>query len=167
MVLTGRGGYGNYVSKKQQSLSPKTSPVSPQLQPAASASTVNEAVPSTLAPVLSFSSPSQRFTTGRGGYGNRRPVTQMQTVSPQEYLNECYTAYEVEPPVYSVGRGGLGNKVYGKDKEQREDSGSGNKLTRMFSSSSNKSSSSKNSLHAVQSEPAARMWTKLKTTLTN
>lgn len=170
MVLTGRGGYGNHVSKKQQSLSPKTSPVSPHLQPQQSSAAENEAVPvpSTLAPVLSFSSPNQRFTTGRGGYGNRRPITQMMPDTPEEYLEECYTAYEYVPPVYSVGRGGLGNKITNK-KEQKEGEKEGNRLTRMFSNasgSSQKSSDSRNSLHAVRSEPG-RVWAKLKTTMTN
>ncbi|KAG5363891.1 hypothetical protein CJU89_3079 [Yarrowia sp. B02] len=161
MVLTGRGGYGNYVSKKQ-SLSPKTSPISPQLQPQQSSAADND-VPSTLAPVLSFSSPNQRFTTGRGGYGNRRPITQMMPDTPEEYLEECYTAYEYVPPVYSVGRGGLGNKVTNTKKEDKKEKD--NRLTRMFSNVSNKSSDS-NSLHATRSEPG-RMWSKLKTTLTN
>ncbi|KAG5362554.1 hypothetical protein CJU90_5263 [Yarrowia sp. C11] len=164
MVLTGRGGYGNHVSKKQQSLSPKTSPVSPQLQPQQSSAADSDAVPSTLAPVLSFSSPTQRFTTGRGGYGNRRPITQMMPDTPEEYLEECYTAYEYVPPVYSVGRGGLGNKVNNQKKtEKKED---GNRLTRMFSNASGSSSKSRNSLHAVRSEPG-RVWAKLKTTMTN
>lgn len=163
MVLTGRGGYGNHVSKKQQSLSPKTSPVSPHLQPQQSAAADNDTVPSTLAPVLSYSSPNQRFTTGRGGYGNRRPITQMMPDTPEEYLEECYTAYEYVPPVYSVGRGGLGNKVQHAKKTEKTE---GNRLTRMFSNTSQTSQKSGNSLHAVQSEPA-RMWSKLKTTLTN
>lgn len=168
MVLTGRGGYGNHVSKKQQSLSPKTSPVSPHLQPQQSSSAECDSVPSTLAPVLSFSSPSQRFTTGRGGYGNRRPISQMMPDTPEEYLEECYTAYEYVPPVYSVGRGGLGNKVTNHKKE-KEPEKEGNRLTRMFSNASNSSNSSqksRNSLHAVRSEPG-RVWAKLKTTMTN
>lgn len=170
MVLTGRGGYGNHVSKKNQSLSPKTSPVSPPLQPQQSSAADNDAVPSTLAPVLSFSSPNQRFTTGRGGYGNRRPITQMMPDTPEEYLEECYTAYEYVPPVYSVGRGGLGNKVTNTNNKDKKETGKeGNRLTRMFSNasgSSQKSSDSRNSLHAVRSEPG-RVWAKLKTTMTN
>lgn len=91
MVLAGRGGFGNY--------SPNLGPKSPALEPQAEAP----------APVQTFTSPDQAVHTGRGGYGNSVPISQIQTVTPTEYLAELQRAVDAKPPTYSVGRGGSGN----------------------------------------------------------
>lgn len=93
MVLAGRGGFGNY--------SPTIAPKSPGLEP------VTSAPP----PVQHFTSPDQSVRTGRGGYGNSIPVSQVKTMTPSEYLAEVQRAVDAEPPRFSVGRGGSGNII--------------------------------------------------------
>lgn len=103
MVLTGRGGFGNYVPSPK-TCAAKASPDSPELD-------ALKAVPFTPAPIQHFTSPHQHFTAGRGGYGNKLPVSQMHTMTPAEYLKEVSDALDCEPVRYSVGRGGRGNMV--------------------------------------------------------
>ncbi|ODQ67721.1 MFS general substrate transporter [Nadsonia fulvescens var. elongata DSM 6958] len=99
MPAYGRGGSGNFFK------SPTLSPQSSGLEP----------VPSSPAPIQTFTSPNQTYRTGRGGYGNQVPVSKVPTMTPNEYLDEVYKATEVEPSRYTVGRGGAGNFV-SKDK---------------------------------------------------
>ncbi|CAN6628882.1 hypothetical protein TRVA0_012S00210 [Trichomonascus vanleenenianus] len=90
MVLTGRGGYGNYRR---------------------SADTTDSTYQSSPAPVQHFTSPKQNFRAGRGGYGNHVSIDRMPTLTPQEYLDEVHQALNVEPKRYFTGRGGMGNYV--------------------------------------------------------
>lgn len=98
MVLTGRGGFGNYVRSKKGD---------------------EHAVPYSPAPVQHFTSPKQTFRAGRGGYGNNLPVSQMYTMTPEEYLKEVEQALDVEPARYTVGRGGSGNFVSKTNKNSK------------------------------------------------
>lgn len=125
MVLTGRGGFGNHINK-----------------PA-------EGVPSTPAPVQHFSSPSQTFRAGRGGWGNNVPIKNMPTMTPQEYLKEVHDAVDVEPKRYFTGRGGRGNIV----RNDRKSSASSSSSAETQSLSSNSSTNS--------------IWGRLKTTLSH
>lgn len=102
MTLYGRGGYGNY--KPSPKIAAKDCPDSPEL-------VALKTVPTSQAPVLHYTSPNQTFTAGRGGAGNVRPISQLHTVTPQEYLQDLYDATHSEPAVYTVGRGGRGNFV--------------------------------------------------------
>ncbi|ANB11606.1 hypothetical protein AWJ20_4427 [Sugiyamaella lignohabitans] len=120
MPLTGRGGYGNYVAKSKK--------------PGSSEHEL-ESVPSTPAPIQTFSSPTQTFRAGRGGWGNNIPIERMRTLSPTEYLEEAHKALDVEPESYSVGRGGAGNIM---DRNRK------NQLQPMFSGSSTESENAEN-----------------------
>ncbi|VVT54662.1 uncharacterized protein SAPINGB_P004188 [Magnusiomyces paraingens] len=104
MVGIGRGGFANRV------LSPKIQandiPDSPELE-------ASLRVPSSPAPVLYFTSPEQTVRSGRGGYGNRIPVSKTQAATPLEYLAEVQNAAS-EPKTYSIGRGGAGNTIFKK-----------------------------------------------------
>lgn len=152
MVLTGRGGYGNYVRKTDTSV-----PFSP-------------------APVQHFTSPQQTFRAGRGGYGNNVPISRMPTMTPQEYLQEVHRALDVEPERYTVGRGGSGNFVSKKarDKKRTVDAVKGNPRndgsTNLTPVSSMPvpmcpvTSMPQHDLHPSRSEG---LWSRLKTTLSN
>ncbi|VVT54785.1 uncharacterized protein SAPINGB_P004261 [Magnusiomyces paraingens] len=89
MVLTGRGGFGNFSSS--------SSAQSPVLEP------------SQPPPVQSFKSASQPVSTGRGGYGNTIPISKISTLTPNEYLAELQRSVDATPATVSVGRGGSGN----------------------------------------------------------
>uniref|UniRef100_A0A060T834 ARAD1C26532p n=1 Tax=Blastobotrys adeninivorans TaxID=409370 RepID=A0A060T834_BLAAD len=158
MVLTGRGGFGNYVKGKSNT------------------------VPSTPAPVQHVTSPKEHFRAGRGGYGNHVPIERMPTMTPQEYLQEVHEALDVEPPRYSLGRGGAGNIV--KRGESRSPQSSRPRIERLFSTSgrrdsslstSSDSSSESRSLSAVFTAPARStpghshdgLWSRLKTTISH
>lgn len=88
MVLTGRGGFGNYVKAGAP-----------------------EIVPITAAPVQHVKSPTYKFRTGRGGFGNTVEAQQLSPITPEQYLEEMHRQSEVEPRKYMIGRGGLGNFV--------------------------------------------------------
>lgn len=132
MVLTGRGGFGNHRQGSQ------------------------DYVPSTPAPIQHFSSPTQKFRAGRGGYGNYVDIKNMPTLTPQEYLQEVHEARDVEPERYFTGRGGRGNIVC-KDK-------------RKGSASTDSSASSTESLKRSATSSSggqSKLWSRLKTTLTH
>ncbi|CDO57160.1 hypothetical protein DV451_004992 [Geotrichum candidum] len=152
MVLTGRGGFGNYVPSPKTT--PKNMPDSPELEALRS-------VPSTPAPIQHFTSPNQTFRAGRGGYGNKLPISQMHTMTPNEYLQEVQEAMDVEPPRYSVGRGGCGNIVNRNNKKPQQQSSTsfGHSLSTVFSLPSKKSSERKNSDDGL--------WSRLRTTISN
>lgn len=105
MVLTGRGGYGNY--KPSPKIAAKDAPDSPELA-------ALKSVPMVPTPVQHYTSPNQTFSAGRGGYGNHHPVSELRTVTPSEYLKELHDATHSEPARYTVGRGGRGNIVKSK-----------------------------------------------------
>jgi hypothetical protein len=156
MVLTGRGGYGNYIRRKEgEALAP---------------------VPSTPAPIQHFTSPQQTFRAGRGGYGNNVPISRMPTMTPQEYLQEVHRALDVEPERYTVGRGGAGNFVSKQARQELEKRkaelvknnprlNNGKTLTPINSMPlSPVSSMPQTDLHPTRSEG---LWSRLKTTLSN
>lgn len=88
MVLTGRGGFGNYVKANI----PETVPISP-------------------APIQHVKSPTYKFRTGRGGFGNTIEASELEPITPNQYLDEMHRQSEIEPRKYMIGRGGLGNFV--------------------------------------------------------
>lgn len=154
MVLTGRGGFGNYTPSPK--IAAKEQPDSPELEALRS-------VPSTPAPIQHFTSPNQTFRAGRGGYGNKLPISQMHTMTPSEYLQEVQQAMDVEPPRYSVGRGGSGNIVNRSNKKPQTYSSTssfGHSLSTVFSLPNKKSSTGrKNSDDGL--------WSRLRTTISN
>lgn len=91
MVLTGRGGFGNYSPR----LAPKDSP---KLEAV-------DAPP----PVQRYTDPNQPVRTGRGGAGNLVPISQIPTLSKDEYLADLQKSMDAQPKTVSVGRGGSGN----------------------------------------------------------
>lgn len=149
MVLTGRGGFGNYVPSPKMAPKAKDSPDSPELSALRS-------VPSTPAPIQHFTSPHQHFTAGRGGFGNKLPVSQMHTMTPSEYLKEVSDAMDHEPTRYSVGRGGRGNIV--KKKTTQASTQGSNRLTSVFSMPGRRPSGDADK---------EGIWSKLRTTLSN
>lgn len=156
MVLTGRGGFGNYVPSPKTSA--KASPDSPELA-------ALKAVPFTPAPIQHFTSPHQHFTAGRGGYGNKLPISQMHTMTPAEYLKEVSDALDCEPVRYSVGRGGRGNMVDKRKSSSisRERGGDNNELAQAKTVSSFGRRRSRDS----DKEDKEGLWAKLRTTLSH
>lgn len=116
-ISFGRGGFGN------RTLSPKITakdvPDSPELEACLR-------VPSTPAPIQHFTSPSQTFRTGRGGYGNNLPISKMNTMTPAEYLQEVDRAAS-EPKRYTIGRGGSGNTIVHKEDKKASTAAPANK----------------------------------------
>jgi hypothetical protein len=155
MVLTGRGGFGNYIPSPKTA--PKQMPDSPELEALRS-------VPSTPAPIQHFSSPNQTFRAGRGGYGNKLPVSQMHTMTPNEYLKEVQEAMDVEPARYSVGRGGCGNIVNRSNKKpqlQQSTSSFGHSLSTVFSLPNKKP------VLTERKNSDDGLWSRLRTTISN
>lgn len=148
MVLTGRGGFGNYVPSPK--IVAKDTPDSPELAALRS-------VPSTPAPIQHFTSPNQTFTAGRGGFGNKLPVSQMHTMTPSEYLKEVSDARDSEPSRYAVGRGGRGNIVNKSKNTNRSPSRNG--LTSVFSMPGRRRPSGESDKDGL--------WSRLRTTLSN
>lgn len=151
MVLTGRGGYGNYAPSPK--VKAKDIPESPEL------AALNR-VPSTPAPIQHFTSPNQIFRAGRGGYGNALPVSKMHTMTPSEYLNEVHQALDVEPSRYSVGRGGRGNfvdreKTQKKAQKTPEENNNKKDIKPIWSLRSNRDSED------------SGLWSRLKSTMSN
>lgn len=87
MVLTGRGGFGNFSLRTGS----------------------KEVIDSEPAPIQIYNSPTQTVRTGRGGAGNHVPISQIETITPEQYLSEVQTAREKKPSNFAVGRGGSGN----------------------------------------------------------
>lgn len=138
MVLTGRGGYGNYIRNKKDANS----------------------IPCTYAPIQHFSSPTQTFRAGRGGYGNNLPISKMPTLTPDQYLLEVHKALDVEPTRYSFGRGGSGNIVCrDRVKSTKAVSGTENILTT--------SKSAMPKLQQTKTNDADGPWHKLRVTVSN
>lgn len=154
MVLTGRGGFGNYVASPK--IKAKDAPDSPELAALRS-------VPSTPAPIQHFTSPHQTFTAGRGGFGNKLPVSKMHTMTPNEYLKEVHDAMDREPQRYSVGRGGRGNIVDSRKRTQRASLEKENGLTSVFSVPAFVRRRSDDS----DKESSDGLWSKLRTTLSH
>lgn len=150
MVLTGRGGYGNYVPSPK--VKAKDIPESPELA-------ALSRVPSSPAPIQHFTSPNQIFRAGRGGYGNALPVSKMHTMTPSEYLNEVHQALDIEPARYTVGRGGRGNFVDREKKKTQKNTEEEESLKKgikpIWSLRSNRDSDD------------SGLWSRLKSTLSN
>lgn len=87
MVLTGRGGFGNYLATKANVPEPAVS----------------------YTPVQHIAKPNQKIRTGRGGFGNTVKAADMEPVTPDEYLHQVSSRREQSPPNYMIGRGGVGN----------------------------------------------------------
>ena len=83
---TGIGGAGNYRKLKpyELSTSPPSSPIKPTVRP---------------------------FHGGRGGYGNAHAASERAMFSFDEELDRERLAREHAAPMFSVGRGGIGNIV--------------------------------------------------------
>lgn len=117
MVLTGRGGFGNFSSKPSTPssntppTSTPTSTASPQLAPSTTSPSPSSTPQQSFSapPVQVYTSPSQTVRTGRGGAGNHVPISQVASETPQEYLKQVETAIESAPQQFHVGRGGSGN----------------------------------------------------------
>lgn len=138
MVLTGRGGFGNYVKANV----PDVIPISP-------------------APIQHVKSPTYKFRTGRGGFGNTVEASEIAPITPDQYLDEMHRQSEVEPRKYMIGRGGLGNFVsrHGMSAAARSD------LSSSFSSESERSN---DLVSPVNSSPLeafrpvrSRMWDRM------
>lgn len=156
MVLTGRGGYGNYVPSPK--ITAKESPDSPELA-------AQRSIPYTPAPIQHFTSPSQTFTAGRGGFGNKLPVSKMHTMTPSEYLKEVQDAMDVEPTRYAVGRGGRGNIVDKSKRTQKTSLEKENTLSTVFSVPA--FSRRRSNDGSRKSEDSEGLWSKLRTTLSH
>ena len=115
---TGRGGAGNVVRKR------------PQLVNSSNANTINSSDSlnnSTIDPELAncvyppprgmsvstnATRPSQRWkglSSGRGGFGNLHPASELAMFSFDEELERLNKTQDSIAPVYHVGRGGMGN----------------------------------------------------------
>lgn len=116
MVLTGRGGFGNY--KASPKISAKATPDSPEL------SALKSVQVSSPSPIQHYTSPHQTFRSGRGGYGNRHAISDLHVVTPSEYLKELHDAVANEPVRYTVGRGGRGNFVDSKHPNKAQEASS-------------------------------------------
>jgi len=94
---TGIGGAGNYRKLKPYELSSST-PAPPVVKPT-----------------------KRPFHGGRGGYGNTHSASERAMFSFDEELARERFAREHAAPMYSVGRGGVGNIVVEEPEEDEED----------------------------------------------
>lgn len=165
MAITGRGGYGNYIRSSSSSTSSSenlnSTYESPELAAAAAKSPELAAclrVPSSSpAPIQHYTSPNQKIRIGRGGSGNKTNVSSLHVMSPKEYLNEARQAYQNNPSVYVIGRGGNGNIFFKRQQQQQQNEFNNEDYNNNLKpSSSNKSNVSNESNN---------VWNRLKSTL--
>ncbi|KAF8461895.1 hypothetical protein BDZ91DRAFT_366785 [Kalaharituber pfeilii] len=116
----GRGGAGNYRKLSSSEL-------------AAHQTTVPTVIPP---------STSKIFFGGRGGAGNVHPTTERAMFSFDEELERERLIHEHHAPVYSIGRGGMGNLVSCEDI-----------ATRSFYTSNGSTCNNNNGLNSANSSP--------------
>ncbi|MCJ1322201.1 hypothetical protein MMC15_007547 [Xylographa vitiligo] len=92
-VHTGIGGAGNYH----------------RYEPAASSTSPNPIRSTTTVVPTHPSAQPRRFTSGRGGAGNRYQASERAMFSFDEELERVRGGSEGMAPVYHIGRGGVGN----------------------------------------------------------